>query len=125
MKKFLVSMAFALSALVIIGVVLMATRPDREAHKEALKSVASAVVNAEMDQSGIEETIASIGTMLGISAIDVYLSTNLVVRDHTFYNVGTINYEGLPRMVSVGLFNHVFTISEEDARQLLKDKSIF
>ena len=25
-------------------------------------------------------------------------------------------------MVSVGVFNHVFTISEDDARQLIKDK---
>ncbi len=46
----------------------------------------------------------------------------LVVRDHTFYNIGTLNYEGVPRMVSVGVFNHVFTISEEDAKQLMKDR---
>ena len=108
MKKLLFFIVF----LVVVGVALVATCPDREAHKEAVKSVASAVVNAEMDQSGIDETLASIGTMLGVSAVDAYLNSSLIVRDHTFYNVGLINYKGEPRMVSVGVFNHVFTISE-------------
>ena len=113
---------FFIVFLVVVGVALVATCPDREAHKEAVKSVASAVVNAEMDQSGIDETLASIGTMLGISAVDAYLNSSLFVMDHTFYNVGMINYKGEPRMVSVGVFNHVFTISEAEAKQIFKDK---
>lgn len=118
MKKLLV----LLLLLVVVGVALVATCPDREAHKEAVKGVASAVVNAEMSQRDVDETLASIGTMLGISAVDAYLNTNLVVRDHTFYNVGMLNYKGELRMVSVGVFNHVFTISEDEAKQFMKDK---
>lgn len=118
MKKLLVLIIF----LIVAGMVLMATCPDREAHRVAVKGVASAVVNAEMDQKGIDETIGAIGAMLGISAIDAYLSSNLIVRDHTFYNVGYVSYDGELRMVSVGVLNHVFTISEEDAKQIMKGK---
>ena len=117
MKKFLIF----LGVLVVLGVALIATCPNRDAHREAVKSVLSAAINAEMDQSGIEETTAAIGTMLAVSAIDSYLNSNLVVRDRTFYNVGVVSYEGEFHMISVGVFNHVFTISEDDARQFIKD----
>lgn len=122
MKKFLVFLLM----LVVIGGVLMATCPDRETHREAVKGVLSEVVNKEMDekasQNGIDGAMASIGTALAISAIDAYLGSNLILRDHTFYNVGVVSYEDDYRMVSVGILNHVFTISSDDARLLLKDK---
>ena len=122
MKKLLVFLA----VLVVIGVALIATCPNRDQHRDTIKSVLSAVINAEMDQkaseNGISETVASIGTALAVSAVDTYLNTNLVVRDRTFYNVGMVSIEGELRPVSLGIFNHVFTISEDEARQLLQDK---
>lgn len=118
MKKLLVLIVL----LVVVGLTLVETRPSREAHKEAVMNVAKAVVNAEMSQKDMDETLAAIGTMLGISAVDVYLNTNLIVREHTFYNVGMIVYKEEPWTVSVGVFNHVFTISEDDAKRVLKDK---
>jgi len=118
MKKFL----FLIVLLVAVGLTLMATCPEREAHMEAVKIVTTSVVNSEMDQSGIDGAIASIGTALGVNVVDAYLKNNLVIRDHTFYNVGTINYEGEPRIISVGIFNHVFTIDEETAREYIKEK---
>lgn len=118
MKKFL----FLIVLLVAVGLTLMATCPEREAHMEAVKSVTTSVVNSEMDQSGIDGAIASIGTALGVNVVDAYLKNNLVIRDHTFYNVGTINYEGEPRIISVGIFNNVFTIDEETAREYIKEK---
>ena len=57
MKKLL----FVIVLLVIIGVTLIMTCPDRDVHYEALKGVASEVINAEMNESKIEETMASIG----------------------------------------------------------------
>jgi hypothetical protein len=118
MKKFLI----IIGILVVLGLALIATCPDRDAHREAVKSVLSAAINAEMDQSNINETMAAISTMFAVSAIDSYLSSNLVVRDRTFYNVGVVSYEGDFHMVSVGVFNHVFTISEDDARQFVKER---
>jgi len=118
MKKLLVLIVL----LVLVGLTLVKTHPSREAHKEAVMNVAKAVVNAEMSEKDMDETLAAIGTMLGISALETYVNTNLIVRERTFYNVGLIIYKGEPWMVSVGVFNHVFTISENDARKVLKDK---
>lgn len=120
MKKFLFFVVF----LVAVALLLVATCPDREAHRESIKGVLSGAINKEMDQSHIEETMASIGTMLAVSAIDVYLNSNLVVRDHTFYNVGVISYKGEFRVVSVGILNHVFTVSEDDVREFIKKEIV-
>ena len=118
MKKLL----FLIVLLVVIAVTLMMTCPDKTAHYEAVKSLASEVINDEMRESNIEETMASIGTVVAVNVVDAYLKSNLMVRDHTFYNVGVITYEGDFRMISVGVFNHVFTIDKETARKIIKDK---
>ena len=75
-----------------------------------------------MNNNSINGALASIGTAVAIEAVDAYLNSSLIIRDHTFYNIGVVNYEDEFRMVSVGVFNHVFTISEDDARELIKEK---
>ena len=122
MKKFL----FLILFITVIGGVLIATCPDRHAHQEAIKSVVSEVVNAEVDQSNIFTTeLASISTVLTMNMADSYLKTNLVVRDHTFYNIGYVNVKDEFRMISFGILNHVFTIDKETAREVMKDKMSF
>ena len=118
MKKFFI---YAI-LLVVVSFVLVATCPSKKAHCEAIQGVLSGAINKEMDQSRIDETMASIGTMLAVNAVNEYLNSSLIVRDHTLYNVGVVSYKGEFRMVSVGVLNHVFTISEDDARQFIKDQ---
>lgn len=115
-KKSLV-VIIIVGVLVVIALALVATRPDREAHREAIMNVVSKVVNSEMDNSQMDETLAAIGTMVAVSAADEYLNSNLMIIDHTFYNIGLVNYKGEFRTVSIGVMNHVFTISEDDAKK--------
>ena len=121
MKKLLFLIVF----LAVIGGALIATCPDRNAHLEAIKSVVSEVANEEMDkQSNILTTgLASISTMLTINMADTYLKSNLIIRDHTFYNIGYINYNDDLRMISFGILNHVFTLDKETAKEIMKEKS--
>jgi hypothetical protein len=119
MKKFL----FLLFLLAVIAVTLMATCPDKKAHHEALKDVASKVINAEMLNSKIDESMASIGRMLAINVVDAYLSSNLILGDHTFYNIGYISYNDDLRMISFGILNHVFTLDKETAKEMMKEKA--
>lgn len=120
MKKFL----FLILFIVAIGVLLIATCPDHNAHQAAIKSVVSEVINAEMDkQSNILSTeLASISTMLTVNMADSYLNTNLIIRDHTLFNIGYINVDNDLRMISFGILNHVFTIDKETTREIMKDK---
>ena len=112
MKKLL----FFIIMLGAIGIGLMTTCPTREDHLAAIKDVSSKVVNSEIDKS-VGGALASIGTPVAVKAIVAYLQSNLIIK-----NIGGVDYEGEFRIVSVGICNHVFTVSEEDAKKLIKDK---
>lgn len=118
MKKFLVF----LGIIAIIAVGLMATTPDRQQHVDTIKSVMKGAVNAELREQNIDGPIASIASVFATTAVDKFLNTSFLVRDHRFYSLGFVDYNGEFVMVSVGIFNHVYTLDEDQAREMIKKK---
>lgn len=118
MKKFLIF----LGIIAVVAVALMATTPDRQQHVDTIKSVMTGAVNAELRENNIDGPLESIASAAATMAVDKYLSTNFLVRDHRFYSLGFIDYNNEFQMVSVGVFNHVYTLDEEQAREMIKKK---
>lgn len=118
MKKFLIF----LGIIAVVAVALMATTPDRQQHVDTIKSVMTGAVNAELRENNIDGPLGSIASAASTMAVDKYLSTNFLVRDHRFYSLGFIDYNNEFQMVSVGVFNHVYTLDEEQAREMIKKK---
>ena len=118
MKKFLIF----LGIIAVVAVALMATTPDRQQHVDTIKSVMTGAVNAELREKNIDGPLGSIASVAATMAVDKYLSTNFLVRDHRFYSLGFIDYNNEFQMVSVGVFNHVYTLDEEQAREMIKKK---
>lgn len=118
MKKFLVF----LGIIAVIAVALMATTPDRQQHVDTIKSVMKGAVNAELRDNKIDGPLASIASVAATKAVDQFLNTSFLVRDHKFYSLGFIDYNGEFQMVSVGIFNHVYTLDEDQAREMIKKK---
>lgn len=118
MKKFLI----ILGIIAVVAVALMATTPDRQQHVDTIKSVMTGAVNAELREKKIDGPLGSIASAAATMAVDKYLSTNFLVRDHRFYSLGFIDYNNEFQMVSVGVFNHVYTLDEEQAREMIKKK---
>lgn len=118
MKKFLIF----LGIIAVVAVALMATTPDRQQHVDTIKSVMTGAVNTELRENNIDGPLGSIASVAATMAVDKYLSTNFLVRDHRFYSLGFIDYNNEFQMVSVGVFNHVYTLDEEQAREMIKKK---
>ena len=118
MKKFLIF----LGIIAIIALALMVTTPDRQQHVDTIKSVMTGAVNAELRENNIDGPIASIASVAATTAVDRYLNTSFIVRDHRFYSLGFIDYNNEFQMVSVGIFNHVYTLDEDQAREMIKKK---
>lgn len=116
MKKFLIFVGI----IAIVAVTLMVTTPDRQQHVETIQSVMSGAVNAELRDNSIDGPLASIASVAATTAVTQYLNTSFLVRDHNFYSLGFIDYNGEFIMVSVGIFNHVYTLNEDQARELMK-----
>ena len=118
MKKFVVF-------LVVIGLIavgLMVTTPDRQQHVDTIKSVMKGAVNAELRENNIDGALGSIASMAATTMVDQFLNISFLVRDHRFYSLGFIDYDGEFYMVSVGVFNHVYTFDEDQAREMMKKK---
>ena len=118
MKKFLIFIGI----IAAIAIALMATAPDKQQHHDTIKEVLSRAVNAELRDNNIDGAVASIGSVFAMNAVDEFLNRSLLIRDHRFYNIGVIDYDGEFQMVSVGVFNHVYTFDENQARELIKTK---
>ena len=118
MKKFLIFIGI----IAAIAIALMATTPDKQQHHDTIKEVLSRAVNAELRDNNIEGSVASIGSVFAMNAVDEFLNRSLLIRDHRFYNIGVIDYNGEFQMVSVGVFNHVYTFDEDQAREFIKTK---
>ena len=118
MKKFLIFIGI----IAAIAIALMATTPDKQQHHDTIKEVLSRAVNAELRDNNIEGPVASIGSVFAMNAVDEFLNRSLLIRDHRFYNIGVIDYNGEFQMVSVGMFNHVYSFDEDQAREFIKTK---
>lgn len=118
MKKFL----FLLALIGVAAVVLMVTTPTREQHVDTIKQVMTGAVNSELREYEIDGAIGSIASMTATTAIDQFMNTHFLVRDHRFYSIGFVDYDEEFIPVSFGIFNHVYTLDEDMARQLVKSK---
>ena len=116
---------FVLLVLVIIValVAMKFTKPDREAHFNAVAQLTQNMVDKELSNIPIPlpEEIVNIGSETAMGVANMYLLSNLMVNDYFFINVGTVNHHGTAYPVTIGAFNKVFLlVDEEQVRQAIK-----
>lgn len=118
MKKLL----FFLAIVGVIAVLLMITTPSRQQHVDTIKQVMTGVVNSELQSHQIDGALGSIASVASTNAIDQFLNTRFMVRDHRFYSIGFVDYDDQFIPVSFGILDHVYTLDEDMARQLVKSR---
>jgi len=114
--------AIFLAVLVIIIATLMFTTPNRQQHADTINHIMMSAVNIELRNNHIDGAIGSIASVAAHMAIDSFLNTRLLVRDNTFYSLGFVDYNGEFNLVSVGVFGRVYTLNEDQARLVVKNK---
>lgn len=121
MKKLI----FILLVIVCIGGLAVATRPDKQSHKQAILAVinekVSESVDAEVERhNGDYGELAILGKAFASTLGDYALDRMLTVKDHLLYTEGTITkMDGQTETVSYGVFGHVFTFKKEDIDKAL------
>ncbi len=114
--------------LIIIGVIVGAglatlniTKPDRKAHYDEIKGAVLEVVSREMNGNPVLQPFATMGTMKALEVTDKLLARGLIIRDHTFYNVGIIIYDDHLIPVSIGVMGQIhLTINQSDLEAFVK-----
>lgn len=119
MKKIVFLLLF-----VMLGVSFF-TCPNQEAHTVAIMKEVDATLDAEMgtnEGSFFEKGLAKIGSAIGSSVVEIVLRNKLTVDNYYVCSVGKIVLEDKTEVVSVGLFNQVFTTISEELKAELTNK---
>ena len=113
-----------LGLVVIVALVAMTfTKPDRQAHFNAVAQLAQNVVDKELSNIPLPlpDEVVNFGSETAMGAANMYLLSNLMVNDYFFVNVGTVNHHGTAYPVTIGAFNKVFLlVDEEQVKQVIR-----
>lgn len=105
-------------ALALVGlIVAMAlTCPNKDAHRDAIADLLVTTFN-----ESTEDDWAFLENLLGGKLFKVALDGALSVDDRFIFNVGRITYGDNTAILSIGIFNHVFTISKNQLRKRIAE----
>lgn len=103
---------FTILILVILAGVCAVTCPDREDHVNALENVLQRTIDKELSETSDykdDPFSAALGSVFMSSFGGAIIDNILMVDNYFICSIGTISYGGETKVVSVGIFNHVFT----------------
>ena len=121
MKKLI----FLLISIIIVATFVI-TCPDKEKHCEAIKTAFAEKLSEDMNNKSedklteFEKFCNMLGDILTSGIVDLYLNTNMKVKNYFVLSIGEIYYDGKPRKISIGFLNHVFVpeLSDEDIQKM-------
>ncbi len=117
MKKLLV-------VIIIIAVAILMTQtlPDKKAHKRAMMKAVSEYVDEKAEENGFHSNVI---TNLGKSVVNFAAATaidaKLKVNNYYLFNTTSVRLKGEDKLLSIGLFGHVFTFDKEMLREALEE----
>jgi len=109
---------YILLILVIISATCVVTCPDKEAHTEALMDVLTDVMEEEMGDEMTENALNLTISSMAIGLGKMIVKNNMEVDNYLLFSVGKAG----DNVVSVGVMNHVFTISKEELQKKLEEQ---
>lgn len=89
--------------LVILAVVMFATVPTSDSHREMAKDKLTERINKESTNA-----VEALGEKILMNLV----MTQLDVDDYIVCNIGHVTYDGEKHYISIGMFNHVFLIDK-------------
>ena len=126
MKKLTIKLTLVIVAVGAL-ILLALTCPDKDAHKEAMKTTINKAFEHKMSDTFTDEEskndifqgITMLGSMLVNNIADSMLDTKMEVKNYIFFSIGAINHDGKSQTISFGILNNVYTCSEEDLKPYL------
>lgn len=111
MKKILF---LVILAAVVVGAVV--TCPDKKAHKEALADTFAEYASYKIDENKdnglsdvLNEGLKALRKVGGDKVVEATLSQFLEVDNYYVLSIGRLKQGGEKKLISIGLFGHVFT----------------
>lgn len=110
---------------VVIAFVMAMTVPDKKAHKSAMMKAVKEYVDEEAANRGFADNgLTRVGKNLVVKTIEEVLSNKLRVKNYFLFNTTHIEMKEKDKLLSVGVFGHVFTFDKEMLRDALEGSAL-
>lgn len=111
----------AIIIILAVAVVMALTVPDKKTHKETMMKAINEYVDEEAANMGIADNgVTRAGKKVLTKTIEGVLTYKLEVSNYIFFNTTHAHIGGQDKLLSVGLFGHVFTFDKEMLRKELE-----
>ena len=109
---------YTLLIIVIICATCVVTCPDKEAHTDALMEVLTDVVEEEMGDEMNENVLSMTISSMALGLGKMVVKNTMDVDNYFLFSVGKVG----ENTISVGVMNHVFTISKEELLKKIEEQ---
>ena len=112
-----------LGAIIAISLLLFATCPDRNKHKEAISDAFNKYINNKINENpNPNDLFTQAGVTFFNGLVKIGIDNTLVVDNYGVVSIGYVNkVNGERQKVSFGLLGHVFTFSQEDLANAMEE----
>ena len=116
MKNLLIILIF-----LMIAVILILTRPDKERHKEAMMKAIEEYVDEEARDRLGDNALAKIGRGIVVKTAETALNSKLRENNYFVFNTTSVHLKGKDNTLSVGILGMVYTFDKETIREKLEE----
>ena len=108
-----------------IAILMALTVPEKKVHKQAMMKAISEYVDEEATNKGIADNgITRVGKKMVVKVIESVLSSKLEETNYVLFNTTHIKMEDKDKLLSVGMFGHVFTFNKDMLRDALDEAAL-
>ena len=108
----------------LVGVLMYATAPAEEKHKEAMMKAVREYIDEEAANRGFKDNgITRLGKNVVAQAVKTALNSKLKFDNYYLFNMTHVKLDGEDKMLSLGIFGKVFTFDKDMLRENLEEAS--
>ena len=108
----------------LVGVLMYATAPAEEKHKEAMMKAVREFIDEEAANRGFKDNgITRLGKNVVAQAVKTALNSKLKFDNYYLFNMTHVKLDGENKTLSLGIFGKVFTFDKDMLRENLEEAS--
>lgn len=115
---------FAVTFVVIL--LLAKNCPEKQVHSDHLTATLTSYLDERLNENeGIHKFALNVGTTLGGLVIDKVVDRKMTLTNFLLFSVAYVKWEEKNIPVSIGVFNHIFPLNEEEVREAVSQLGNF
>ena len=116
-----VKILLTIAIVLLFGVVMALTVPDKKAHKQAMMKAVTEYVDEEVDGFFGQNALTTLGKSVVVKTVGLALNLKLREKNYIVFNTTYVRVKGKNHTLSVGLLGHVITFDKDMIREKLEE----